>query len=131
MSGVPQDFQKLGFFGVGGLEEVGPLQDLDAARPAGGAPAGERNRSHRLVTNVDQRSTFGDFGDRVLAKDVSLEMDRGHLKAPGFLPHFSGAGPAGRRSGGPGKVPANEDVLPPGGPVEGAPARRVKVWTHL
>ncbi len=72
--------EELDFFGLGGFEELGPFEDFYSARAAGGAAAGKGNRSRGLVTNVDQGSAFGHFDHGVPAKDVSLEMDRGHEK---------------------------------------------------
>jgi hypothetical protein len=60
------------------IEEVGALEDVDAARAAARAPARERDRRGRLVAEIDERAAVG--GGQLDGRPRGgLEDDDGHF----------------------------------------------------
>src|SRR5439155_6734403 len=67
---IAEDVEQLLLLGPAGLEELESFHDLDAARAAGGAATGERNRGERLVANIDEGAALGDLDRALFAEEV-------------------------------------------------------------
>src|SRR5262245_32110022 len=78
MTGIAKNGEEIFLRGLGGLHELGPLDDLDAAGAAGGAAAREGDGCLCIVAHVDERSPLGDFDAQIVAEEVAFEEHGGH-----------------------------------------------------
>ncbi len=77
---VSHELQEFEFLFFGWLEQLGALENQDAARAAAGAATRERHRRRMLVAEVDEFASFWRF-DRQSRQVDGFEHNGGHVGA--------------------------------------------------
>ena len=108
VGGVPEDFEEVGFFGLGVFEELGPFEDLHPAFPQ--VALRQENGNGAEVLSQRRPNASSGFGHRILPKISPSNRRWASFETPTSYRTLPGAA-RGRRPSGRGRVAADEHVL--------------------